>query len=164
MIVPATPFICLGVDPGSLACGWAVVSRFGSRMELLDSGVIRSARGADFDQRILGIHLKLSEVIARTGPNFMAVESPFVEKNAATAIKLGQIRGGILLTGALHGLPVGDYNPMQVKKAVSGYGWAVKEQVGKMVMMLLNLKEPLPVDAADAAAVAIGHLMATRRV
>jgi len=59
---------------------------------------------------------------------------------------------------------VGDYNPMQVKKAVSGYGWAVKEQVGKMVMTLLNIREPLPADAADAAAVAIGHLLATRRV
>ena len=156
-----TPSICLGVDPGSLACGFAVVSRTGSRLELLGAGVIRSPRGQEFDQRIKGIHVRLSEVIAQHGPGFMAVESPFVEKNAATALKLGQIRGGILLTAALHGLPVGDYNPMQVKKAVSGYGWAGKEQVGKMVMVLLNLKEPLP---ADAAAVAIGHLLATRRV
>lgn len=157
------PSICLGVDPGSLACGWAVVSRVGSRMELLEAGVIRSPRGADFDQRILGIHRKLSEVIARHDPAFMAVESPFVERNAATALKLGQIRGGILLTAGIHGLPVGDYNPMQVKKAVSGYGWADKTQVGKMVQVLLNLKDPLPADAADAAAVAIGHLLATRR-
>ena len=163
MAAVPVPSICLGVDPGSLACGWAVVSRLGSRMELLDSGVIRSARGADFDQRVLGIHLKLAEVIARHTPNFMAVEYPFVEKNAATAIKLGQIRGGILLTAGLHGLPVGDYNPMQVKKAVSGYGWADKTQVGKMVMVILNLKSPLPADAADAAAVAIGHLLANRR-
>ncbi len=157
------PSICLGVDPGSLACGWAVVSRLGSRMELLAAGVIRNPRGADFDQRILLIHQKLAEVIAAHQPTFMAVESPFVEKNAATALKLGQIRGGILLTAALHGLPVGDYNPMQVKKAVSGYGWADKTQVGKMVQMLLNLKEPLPSDAADAAAVGIGHLLATRK-
>ena len=163
MATPPVPAICLGVDPGSLACGWAVVSRLGSRMELLDSGVIRSPRGADFDQRILGIHLKLSEVIARLGPQFMAVESPFVEKNAASALKLGQIRGGILLTAGLHQLPVGDYNPMQVKKAVSGYGWADKTQVGKMIMVILNLKTALPADAADAAAVAIGHLLATRR-
>lgn len=157
------PSRCLGVDPGSLACGFAVVERSGSRLSLVEAGVIRSARGADFDQRIHGIHLRLSEAIAAHGPSFMAVESPFVEKNAATALKLGQIRGGILLTAALHGLPVGDYNPMQVKKAVSGYGWAAKEQVGKMVMMLLNLKDPLPSDAADAAAVAIGHLLAARR-
>ena len=157
------PSVCLGVDPGSLACGWAIVSRLGSRLELLEAGVIRSPRGADFDQRILGIHTRLSEAIARHHPGFMAVESPFVEKNAATALKLGQIRGGILLTAGLHGLPVGDYNPMQVKKAVSGYGWADKDQVGKMVQVLLSLKEPLQVDAADAAAVAIGHLLATRR-
>ena len=161
-VSPSPASICLGVDPGSLACGWAVVSRFGSRMELLEAGVIRSVRGADFDQRILGIHLRLSEVIAKHHPMFMAVESPFVEKNAATAIKLGQIRGGILLTAGLHGLPVGDYNPMQVKKAVSGYGWADKNQVGKMVQMILSLKDPLPTDAADAAAVAIGHLLASR--
>ena len=163
MITAPLPTICLGVDPGSLACGWAVVTRLGSRMELVDAGVIRPVRGAAFDLRILDIHLKLSEVIARTGPQFMAVESPFVAKNAATAIKLGQIRGGILLTAGLHGLPVGDYNPMQVKKAVSGYGWADKDQVGKMVMVILNLKTALAADAADAAAVAIGHLLATRR-
>ncbi len=160
---PPLPLVCLGVDPGSLACGWAVVCRHGSRLSLLEAGVIRSPRGAAFDQRILGIHQKLSEVIARHSPQAMAVESPFVEKNAATALKLGQIRGGILLTAGLHALPVGDFNPMQVKKAVSGYGWADKSQVGKMVMTLLSLAEPLPADAADAAAVAIGHLLATRQ-
>ena len=163
MASPATPSICLGVDPGSLACGWAVVSRFGSRMELLAAGVIRNPRGADFDQRILLIHQKLAEVVAAHHPTVMAVDSPFVETNAAPALKLGQIRGGVLLTAALHSLPVGDYNPMQVKKAVSGYGWADKTQVGKMVQTLLSLKEPLPSDAADAAAVAIGHLLATRK-
>jgi crossover junction endodeoxyribonuclease RuvC len=163
--MPASPqpSVCLGVDPGSLACGWAVVSRAGSRLALVAAGVIRNPRGADFDQRILLIHEKLSAVIAEHGPTFMAVESPFVEKNAATALKLGQIRGGILLTAGIHGLPVGDYNPMQVKKAVSGYGWADKSQVGKMVQVLLSLKDPLPADAADAAAVAIGHLLATRK-
>jgi len=161
-MIPAAPMRCLGVDPGSLACGWAVVERRGSRLSLVEAGVIRSARGADFDQRILGIHRRLAEAIAAHQPAFVAVESPFMEKNAATALKLGQIRGGILLTAAQHGLPVGDYNPMQVKKAVSGYGWADKHQVGKMVMTLLNLKEPLAADAADAAAVAIGHLLASR--
>ena len=162
IIAPAVPVRCLGVDPGSLACGWAVVERFGSHLTLVEAGVIRNPRGQTFDQRALLIHQRLSEAIATHQPGFMAVESPFVEKNAATALKLGQIRGGILLTGALHGLPVGDYNPMQVKKAVSGYGWAGKDQVGKMVMTLLNLKEPLAADAADAAAVAIGHLLASR--
>ena len=98
MSPPPLPSVCLGVDPGSLACGWAVVCRHGSRLSLLEAGVIRSPRGAAFDQRILGIHQKLSEVIARHSPQAMAVESPFVEKNAATALKLGQIRGGILLT------------------------------------------------------------------
>lgn len=162
MALPSQPVRCLGVDPGSLACGWAVVERFGSRMTLVEAGVIRSPRGADFELRIHGIHLRLSEAITAHGPAFMAVESPFVEKNAQSALKLGQIRGGILLTAALHGLAVGDYNPMQVKKAVSGFGWADKTQVGKMVMTLLSLKDPLPADAADAAAVAIGHLLASR--
>lgn len=163
MIKTAKPSICLGVDPGSLACGWAIVSRLGSRMELLGAGVIRNKSGEDFSNRIFHIHQALCQAIEAHQPSFMAVESPFVEKNAATALKLGQIRGGILLTAALHQLPVGDYNPMQVKKAVSGYGWADKMQVGKMVQMLLGLKDPLPTDAADAAAVAIGHLLATRK-
>jgi crossover junction endodeoxyribonuclease RuvC len=126
--------------------------------------VIRNPKDQEFSQRVLLIHQRLGEAIAKHNPQFVAVESPFVEKNAATALKLGQIRGGVLLTAALRGLPVGDYNPMQVKKAVSGYGWAGKDQVGKMVMTLLNLLDPLPSDAADAAAVAIGHLLATRRI
>lgn len=164
MTLKHTPSICLGIDPGSLACGWAVVSRSSSaKMELIDSGTIVSKSGTTFDKRILGIHLKLTEVINQHSPHFMAVESPFVEKNAATAIKLGQIRGGILLTAGLHGLSIGDYNPMQVKKAVSGYGWADKNQVGKMVALILNLKKTLSADAADAAAVAISHLLTTRR-
>jgi crossover junction endodeoxyribonuclease RuvC len=161
--MPASQAICLGVDPGSLACGWATVSRIGPRLELLGAGVIRNKKGDDIYQRILNIHQGLGEAINTFRPQFVAVESPFVEKNAATALKLGHVRGGIILTAALHGLPVGDYNPMQVKKAVSGYGWAGKDQVGKMVMTLLNLKAPLAADAADAAAVAIGHLLATRR-
>jgi crossover junction endodeoxyribonuclease RuvC len=157
-----SPVICLGVDPGSIACGWAVVARSGARLHLVEAGVIRIPRGEAFDQRILRIHLALTEVIKGHLPSLIAVESPFVAKNAATALKLGQIRGGILLTAAIHGLPISDYNPMQVKKAVSGYGWAVKDQVGHMVQILLNLEKPLPPDAADAAAVAIGHLLATR--
>lgn len=157
------PSICLGIDPGSIACGWAVVSRLHSTMELIDAGVISLTRGVEFDQRILTIHFKLTEVINQYYPHSMAIESPFVEKNAATAIKLGQIRGGILLTAGLNGIPVGNYNPMQVKKAVSGYGWADKIQVSKMVMIILNLQKSLRSDASDAAAVAISHLLTTRK-
>jgi crossover junction endodeoxyribonuclease RuvC len=163
MNVTITPSICLGIDPGSIACGWAVVSRLQATMKLIDAGIISLTRGADFDKRILTIHFKLIEVINQYNPHSMAIESPFVEKNAATAIKLGQIRGGILLTAGLSGMPVGSYNPMQVKKAVSGYGWADKIQVSKMVMIILNLQKPLKADASDAAAVAISHLLTTRK-
>jgi crossover junction endodeoxyribonuclease RuvC len=154
---------CLGVDPGSIACGWAIVEQKNNKLSLVDSGVVRSKSNEPFPKRCLKIHKALAQAIQTQEPTFMAVESPFVEKNAATAIKLGQIRGAILLTGSLFGLEVGDYNPMQIKKAVSGYGWAGKDQVGKMVKLILGLKEQLPSDAADAAAVAIAHLMATRR-
>lgn len=154
---------CLGVDPGSIACGWAIVEQKGNHLALVDSGVIRSKSSEPFPKRCLKIHQALEQCIQSHKPTFMAVESPFVEKNAATAIKLGQIRGAILLTGSLFDLEVGDYNPMQIKKAVSGYGWAGKDQVGKMVKLILGLKEELSTDAADAAAVAIGHLMATRQ-
>src|ERR1035438_7512869 len=111
MIVAPSPVRCLGVDPGSLACGWAVVERFGSRMTLVEAGVIRSPRGADFDQRILRIHERLAVAISAHSPGFMAVESPFVEKNAATALKLGQIRGGILLTAGPAGGSLGGFDP-----------------------------------------------------
>lgn len=150
---------CLGVDPGSIACGWAIVEQNGSKLSLVDFGTIRSKSSEPFPFRCLKIHQELTRAIESHKPGLMAVEYPFVEKNPATAIKLGQIRGSILLTGALFKLEVGDYNPMQIKKAVSGYGWAGKDQVGKMVKVILGLSYVLPADASDAAAVAIGHLM-----
>ena len=99
----------------------------------------------------------LTEVVDRFNPEAMAVEDLFNAKNARSSLILGHARGVILLAGARAGLPVAEYAPREVKKALTGNGAATKEQVRFMVMRLLNIKESPPLDQSDALAVALAH-------
>ena len=110
--------------------------------------------------RLQQIYDGLSEVLERLAPDVMAVEGIFYATNVRTTVVLGHARGVVLLAGAQHGLPVMEYSPAQIKKAVVGRGAAVKPQVGYMVARLLKLKTaPTPADAADGVAVALTHLL-----
>ena len=110
--------------------------------------------------RLQHIYDGLSEVLERLAPDVMAVEGIFYATNVRTTVILGHARGVVLLAGAQHGLPVMEYSPAQIKKAVVGRGAAVKPQVGYMVARLLKLKTaPTPADAADGVAVALTHLL-----
>ncbi len=110
--------------------------------------------------RLQHIYDGLSEVLERLAPDVMAVEGIFYATNVRTTVVLGHARGVVLLAGAQHGLPVMEYSPAQIKKAVVGRGAAVKPQIGYMVARLLKLKSaPTPADAADGVAVALTHLL-----
>jgi crossover junction endodeoxyribonuclease RuvC len=112
-----------------------------------------------FSRRLLMISDGLQEVIERCAPEICAVEEAFFAVNVKTALKLGQVRGAIMLTAERAGLSVFEYAPRLVKSTVVGYGAAEKHQVGEMVRLLLNLKDvPQPNDASDALAIAICHL------
>lgn len=154
----------LGVDPGTAATGYGVVTRNGDgRLSLVECGVIRTDSGAELPQRLREIHEGLGDVLDRHRPDVVAVEGVFYGKNVRTTVILGHTRGAILLAAAQRELEVADYSPAEVKNGIVGTGRATKEQVQFMVTRLLRLKTaPSPSDAADGVAVALCHLNASR--
>lgn len=148
--------IVLGVDPGSHATGFGVIST-GPVVRMLGGGVIRARKGSPLSERLLDIHTELTAVIDRFNPTEMAVEDLFNAKNARSSLILGHARGVILLAGAAAGLAVAEYAPREIKKALTGNGASTKEQVRFMVMRLLGLKDSPPLDQSDALAVALAH-------
>ncbi len=154
--------IVLGVDPGTGTTGYGVVSRGGDgAVSLVECGVIRTGAGRALPLRLREIHEGIAQVIARARPEVMAVESVFYAKNVRTTLVLGHARGAILLAATLRDVPVHEYAPAEVKKAITGTGRATKEQIAFMVQRLLRLRTPPhPADAADAVAVALTHCQA----
>lgn len=150
--------VFIGIDPGISATGYGIIRSGGGRLEPVARGVIAAPRSRPFEQRLLFIHRQLLEVLDRFPPQAAAVEAVFHARNARSAFQLAQVRGVVLLAAASRELPVSEYAPREVKKAVVGYGAAEKEQVQRMVARMLGLGEDeLPADAADALALAICH-------
>ena len=148
----------LGIDPGSETLGWGVVEGVGSKYVLVDFGTVRSNTKDRFSKRLAGIYESVAKIVAAHSPDVLSVEDTFYAVNAQVALKLGQVRGTMLLLAEQQGLEIAEYAPRLVKSTVVGYGNADKNQVGQMVKILLNLKSvPTPHDAADALAIAICH-------
>ena len=155
----------LGVDPGTAVTGFGIVEpRQPGLGRLVECGVLRTNAKAPLADRLRTIHEGIVEIIARHQPGAVAVEGVFYGSNARTTVVLGHARGVILLAAALADLPVFEYSPAMIKKAVVGRGAALKPQVGFMVARLLQLRAPpSPADAADGVAVALTHLLLSRR-
>jgi len=151
----------LGIDPGSNATGYGVVSIEGGALRRLGGGTIRT-RGDTLAERLGHLQRELERAIGALAPEFAALESVFSAKNARSALVLGHARGVALAACALAGLPTGEYTPSQVKVAVTGYGRAEKIQVMRMVQRLLGLVAPPPSDEADALAIAVCHGLSLR--
>ena len=147
----------LGVDPGSRITGYGVIEKEGRLLRFVACGVIRTANGQPFPERLKAIHDGLSEIIKEQTPVVAAVEDMFVAVNPRSALKLGHARGVAILAAIQQGLAVHDYTPRMIKQAVVGYGNAEKVQVQQMVRVLLRLSALPSADAADALAVAICH-------
>jgi crossover junction endodeoxyribonuclease RuvC len=147
-----------GIDPGSNRTGYGCLETDGSRHRVIAVGVIRTATLAPFPDKLLEIHTGLVAVLAECRPDCVAIENLFHAVNARTALKLGHARGVAMLAAVAAGLPVVEYTPAEIKRAVVGYGRAEKHQIQQMVKLILGLAvEPTPHDAADALAVAICH-------
>jgi crossover junction endodeoxyribonuclease RuvC len=148
--------IILGIDPGTAALGYGVVERTGGRLRPVDFGCVTTIPSDPLPSRLLEIHGAVVDLIETHRPALVAVERLFFSRNAQTAFGVGQARGVVLLAAAQAGLPVREPTPSEVKSAVAGHGTADKEQVGRMVALILGLAAaPTPDDAADALAVAI---------
>jgi crossover junction endodeoxyribonuclease RuvC len=152
----------LGIDPGSIVTGFAILEKGNNGLIHVHSGSIRpSARRKSFAMRLKGIYRSLQTVINDFEPDDVAIEGVFLAKNPQSAIKLSHARGVAMLASAEAGLEIYEYSPRAVKLAVVGYGQASKEQVQKMVQALVSLKEMPSPDTADALAVAICHIHTT---
>ncbi|MFN4312224.1 MAG: crossover junction endodeoxyribonuclease RuvC [Ferrovibrio sp.] len=147
----------IGLDPGLRATGWGVILAEGNRLSHVAHGTIRTNPDDELAWRLRTVHDALTEIIAEWQPQAAAVEETFVNKNPSSTLKLGQVRGVVLLAPAQAGLPVAEYAPTEVKKAVVGTGAADKDQVHAMVRRLLPGVTVTGADAADALAVAICH-------
>lgn len=149
--------ILLGVDPGTDVVGWGAVQLARHQLRLVECGAIRPGpRRADMAMRLLQMHNELETIAARLKPQAAAVERAFYGKSADSTIKIGMARGAVLVALARAGVPVVDFAPAKIKKAVTGKGSASKGQVAMMVAHLLGLERPpQPADATDALAGAI---------
>jgi crossover junction endodeoxyribonuclease RuvC len=153
----------IGIDPGTGILGFGIIEANGTKVQLVDAGVIRTPVHEDDAIRLQTIYEELTDIIVQTKPVMMSVEKLFFARNVTTAMTVAQARGVVLLCGQQAGLKLYEYTPMQIKQSVTGYGKADKKQMQEMVRVLLGLKEiPRPDDAADALAAALTHAAVVR--
>ncbi len=151
--------LVFGIDPGSVATGFAVVRRRRGAFVLEAAGVIRTRSSDPIPLRLNTIYGGLVEALRCAEPDAVAIEAIFRHRSSESALRLGQARGVALLAAAQAGLPVTDYNTSTVKKTIGGHGRAGKAEMVRLSARLLGLERPLPADAADAAAIAMTHLI-----
>ncbi|MCB1558653.1 MAG: crossover junction endodeoxyribonuclease RuvC [Alphaproteobacteria bacterium] len=147
----------LGIDPGLERTGWGIIESEGSRLSFLAAGAILSKSSESMAVRLSRIDRELSQIVEQWKPDSAAIEETFVNKNAASSLKLGQARGVAIVAPARAGLDVAEYSANTIKKSVVGVGHAGKDQIGMMIKVLLPTAGQLTADAADALAVAICH-------
>jgi crossover junction endodeoxyribonuclease RuvC len=147
----------IGIDPGLRNTGWGILDQDGQRLSYVADGSLHSDREAGLAGRLLQLHTQLLAVLREFAPDEAAVEETFVNRDARATLKLGQARGVALLAPASLGIPVAEYAPNVVKKAVVGVGHAEKDQVKHMVRLLLPRSAMKTADSTDALAIAICH-------
>lgn len=147
----------LGIDPGSHVTGYGVIEKKGNYLKHIVHGEIKPKKDSSLSEVLIYIYQQISSLMSQTAPQAVALENIFYGKNVRSLIKQAQVRGVVIFAGADQGLNVFEYSPLEIKKAVVGYGRAEKRQVQMMVKAILNLPEIPPADAADALATAICH-------
>jgi crossover junction endodeoxyribonuclease RuvC len=149
--------VVMGVDPGSTATGFGVISVERGRLCHRGHGVLRVNGSETLPRRLSRLFEGLKRILREHKPGALAIEAIFHARNARSSLILGHARGVLLLAAIQEGLEPVEYTPLEVKQALTGFGQATKEQIRYMVQALLSLKEPVPLDASDALAVAICH-------
>jgi len=149
----------LGIDPGTVTVGYGVIDSRNDELTLVDCGVITTSPRSPTAERLSSLYDSLSEIVSRFQPDVVAVEQPFVAKNANSALAIGKAQAVAILAATTRKIPTHEYTPTQVKQRVANYGASSKEQIQEMVKIQLGLSDvPEPDDAADALAVALCHL------
>lgn len=154
----STDITILGIDPGSIFCGYGVIKSNGRDARYVASGRIAPSACKPLHQRLRLIHEALTDIISTYQPTDMVVEKIFFAKSAKAALHLGHARGVVLLAAASGEITLHERSALEVKKAIVGYGRAEKSQVQDMVKMILNIKGTLYPDSADALALALCYM------
>jgi crossover junction endodeoxyribonuclease RuvC len=154
----------LGIDPGSLRCGYALLEDLGGRVPLVrEVGVWVLGSGKPLPERLVALQRGLDALLERHSPDVLSLEAMFLHKNVNSALVLGHARGVVMARCASHGVTVFEYSPSSVKQSVAGSGRASKESVADMVRRQLALQElPDSADATDALAIALAHHVVSR--
>lgn len=147
----------IGLDPSLSSTGWGIIEVENNRLRYVADGFIQTNPKMEIGERLAEIHKTLSEVIGLYKPDEAAIEKVFLNTNPNSTIKLGMARGVVILAPALYNIPVAEYEPNKIKKAVVGVGHAEKSQVETMVKILLPGCKPKNNDSSDALAIAICH-------
>ncbi len=149
----------IGIDPGLAATGYGIIDGDARSAEVIAYGAIRTRARWSRAERLHYIHEQVGALIEEHRPHEVAIEEPFVAKNARSALAIGEARAAVQIAAAAHATPVHEYPPATIKASVAGHGGASKEQVQAMVTLQLGLAEPpTPLDAADALAIALTRL------
>lgn len=150
----------IGIDPGTALTGYGIIEELSDQsLRAINFGVIRTESGCKPEKRLCSIFEQLNEIVSLYKPESGAVERLFFQRNTKTALSVGQARGVAILSLAEAGISISEYNPIEIKQSVVGYGRASKKQVQQMIKIILSLeKPPQPDDVADALAVAICHI------
>ncbi len=154
--------IVCGFDPGTRNTGYGFIKRVGNRLYRLESGTIYTDPKAPMAERLLTIRNEMLTLLTTCPPDIAAVENVFFSKNAASALKLGQVRGVMLVTLAERMIPVNSFPPALVKRSVVGSGRAAKSQIQQVIKAILRLTELPKEDEADALAIAVCAVNAAR--
>jgi len=150
--------IILGIDPGTRITGYGLIKVESSDFKPIDFGCIRPPVDAELPQRYHTLFKGISQLIKLHSPHAIAVETQFLNKNVQSTMKIAMARAAVLIAATEHNIPIFEYTPKKAKKAVVGNGSAGKEQVQRMIQLLLRLPSlPEPEDAADALSLAICH-------
>ncbi|NPA13242.1 MAG: crossover junction endodeoxyribonuclease RuvC [Aquificae bacterium] len=148
----------LGIDPGNYSTGYCVMEAEGNSFQILTSGSIKSKKRPS---NLVKIYTTLEKLLEEYKPQEIALEGAFYGKNPQSLIRLGEVRGVILLLSGKYNIPLFEYTPQKVKNSITGYGWSKKEDVSVMVERILGVK-PQDFDEADAVAVSFCHLLSRR--
>ena len=152
----------LGIDPGLLHTGWAVIESAGSARKYIASGVILPKPKDPLPARLALIFNEVSKLCADWKPDECAIEYTFVNKNPTSTLLLGHARAAAMVAVGTHDIPVFEYEPNKIKKAVTGVGHADKTQIDAMVKILLPAARPKTSDESDAIAIALAHSNTSR--
>jgi crossover junction endodeoxyribonuclease RuvC len=150
--------IILGIDPGTIIMGFGLIEIKGTKINLIEMGVLKLASKSDAYEKLEKIHSEVRRLIHHYKANHFAIEAPFFGKNVQSMLKLGRAQGVAIAAAMQSGLPISEYSPKKVKQSITGNGNADKEQVMRMLQQILSFKEtPKHFDATDALAVAVCH-------